>query len=129
MTVTVLGLKRNRVFVDNPHPASLASLVLLAHEYNMQSVDEWLTLRKKFLKKQRDFIWWNPKTWFKSLTCHYCGRRRLKMVIKDMTSKRKLRRLATIDHVKPLSKGGAELDESNFVVACWTCNQRKGNTI
>jgi len=32
----------------------------------------------------------------------------------------------TVDHVKPVSKGGAELDPANCVPACASCNVRKG---
>lgn len=35
------------------------------------------------------------------------------------------RDLATLDHVKPLSKGGERFHSSNLVVACYTCNSRK----
>lgn len=34
---------------------------------------------------------------------------------------------ATIDHVIPGSQGGAWLDETNLVTACWPCNIRKGD--
>lgn len=35
--------------------------------------------------------------------------------------------VATVDHVVPLSKGGAD-DESNWQLLCRACNQAKGNT-
>lgn len=33
---------------------------------------------------------------------------------------------ATIDHIKPKSYGG-ELSKNNTVIACYTCNQKRGN--
>lgn len=45
-------------------------------------------------------------------TCQYCG------------STRKL----TIDHVVPRSKGGSD-DWTNLVVACSSCNTKKGDTL
>lgn len=45
-------------------------------------------------------------------TCQYCG------------SKKKL----TIDHIVPKSRGGQDTWE-NMVVACSTCNTKKGNTL
>lgn len=45
-------------------------------------------------------------------TCQYCG------------STRKL----TIDHVVPKSKGGSD-DWTNLVVACSSCNTKKGDTL
>jgi len=36
-------------------------------------------------------------------------------------------RAAVVDHVVPGSLGGAWLDQSNMVTACWPCNERKGD--
>lgn len=33
----------------------------------------------------------------------------------------------TIDHIQPKSKGGAIRELSNMVLACFGCNQAKGN--
>lgn len=44
--------------------------------------------------------------------CHYCKR---PVAIGD----------ATVDHVVPRSKGGKT--KGNTVMACWTCNNRKGD--
>jgi 5-methylcytosine-specific restriction endonuclease McrA len=33
----------------------------------------------------------------------------------------------TVDHVVPLSRGGAPLDTNNLVACCRSCNGRKGN--
>jgi len=49
----------------------------------------------------------------KSKPCAYCGKR-LTMAT------------ATFDHVKPLSKGGYDKTK-NGVVACQSCNSRKGS--
>lgn len=48
------------------------------------------------------------------IRCHYCG----KMLTAD---------LATIDHVKPISKGGLT-ERRNCVWACSPCNHRKGDS-
>jgi 5-methylcytosine-specific restriction endonuclease McrA len=47
--------------------------------------------------------------------CKYCG-------------KRLNRYTATIDHVIPLSKGGKD-SKKNRVLACYECNQEKGDKI
>lgn len=44
--------------------------------------------------------------------CHYC----------------KQRRVLTLDHVTPVSKGGKHVEE-NIVPACKSCNSKKGNRI
>ncbi len=49
--------------------------------------------------------------------CHYCGR--------PMTLDRG-NRMATLDHVLPLSRGGTH-DPDNLVAACYRCNQWKGD--
>lgn len=38
------------------------------------------------------------------------------------------RQTATIDHIKPLSRGGLD-DESNVCLACEPCNKRHGNSL
>jgi 5-methylcytosine-specific restriction endonuclease McrA len=37
--------------------------------------------------------------------------------------------LATLDHVVPISKGGGITDLNNVVIACWPCNNKKGDNI
>jgi 5-methylcytosine-specific restriction endonuclease McrA len=44
--------------------------------------------------------------------CHYCG---------DPAT--------TVDHVIPVSKGGAPYDEANLVPSCKPCNDRKGGRL
>lgn len=46
------------------------------------------------------------------------------MVLNDHSSLR----YATIDHVIPKSKGGT-WDKGNLVLACYSCNQIKGNKV
>ncbi len=51
--------------------------------------------------------------------CHYCGK-----VVNQ--NDRRFGDGATIDHVKPISKGGTN-DPSNLVLSCRSCNSKKGN--
>lgn len=46
--------------------------------------------------------------------CHYCGQH---LTLETVT----------LDHVKPLSKGGA-MGIKNIVPACLACNRKRGNT-
>lgn len=50
--------------------------------------------------------------------CHYCET--------EMTLSLGFNRTATVDHVVPRSKGGADTND-NIVAACYDCNQKKGN--
>jgi len=57
------------------------------------------------------------------LFCRYCGKRNLvrESPFKDPDN------LATIDHIKPLSKGGKRYDKSNCAIACLPCNKKKAD--
>lgn len=55
------------------------------------------------------------------LTCPYCN---VTMVTKSTTGKKYDPRLATYEHVVPISKGGSHTFD-NVVLCCWQCNSRK----
>lgn len=63
--------------------------------------------------------------------CHYCGREVLSsdeipnFSVLAYTKGMYPKNLATVDHVIPLSKGGAN-DLENMVVCCRECNTKKG---
>jgi len=104
------------LLVRDPHPQSLAALVLLTRKYYVETrplrdYRKWLAYRKHVLKK--------IKREKKVLSCHYCPKTNLKINTCDE------RELATLDHVIPKSKGGAEYSSANLVVACYSCNQKK----
>lgn len=108
-----LRMKRNRIKIENPDIKSQASLVLLTKQLRDQEIEDWLKFRDDFLNDNE-------------LICHYCGKKNLLKEV-DMTNKSELSILATIDHVKPLSKGGHKFEKSNCVVSCFPCNHKKGN--
>lgn len=56
------------------------------------------------------FVFWRDEG-----RCRYCG---------DALQ----RRLATVDHLIPRSRGGPDVAE-NLVIACYDCNQRKANAL
>jgi 5-methylcytosine-specific restriction endonuclease McrA len=104
---------KHNVLVHEPHPQSLAALVLLTKKLAPRELDYtvWLRYRKWFLKQ-------HMKKHGK-LFCFYCAAGPLKkQSVRDKD-------LATLDHVKPLSKGGDRFSSSNLVVACYRCNSRK----
>jgi hypothetical protein len=117
MGTITLGLKRNRIYVAEPHPASLAALILLNTQLSREMLDEWFSFRDRFLAK------------FPVLVCHYCGKTPLTTEVDDPSDKRKLHWLATLDHVNPRDNGGGEYDEDNLVIACFPCNNKKGNKL
>lgn len=111
---------RHTVRIKNPHLQSLAAGVLLKRRLRKNELTTWLTFRSEFLAKKKQECGY--------LKCHYCNKKNLKEEVDESSGKRELSRLATIDHIVPRSKGGTD-DESNLVVACFTCNQRKGDSI
>jgi len=104
----------HNVLVQNPHPQSMAALVLLARKFApFPNYKKWLKYRKHLLRK----IFRSTK----ELRCHYCNLGPLKMHIRKQRDPLH----ATLDHVKPVSKGGERYNSANIVVACWSCNMRK----
>lgn len=103
----------HNVLVDSPHPQSLAALVLLTKKLAPRPVGyrEWLRYRKWYIREHFRK--------HKVLECFYCGKGPLKKQTDHNDQ------LATLDHVKPLSKGGERFHSSNLVVACYSCNSRK----
>jgi hypothetical protein len=74
------------------------------------------------------------------LRCEYCGKgplviykvsnEELEKMLIDITyqpTKFKKYNGATVDHKVPRSSGGEKYDTTNMAVACYSCNQRKGN--
>ena len=110
---------RHIVIVEDPHISSLAALVLLLRGYKMAEVAKWLKFREDVLDK---FEKKHGKVF-----CEYCGRDDL---VREMPEGvKKSARLVTIDHVVPLSKGGGKYDRDNLKIACFTCNQKKGDSM
>lgn len=105
---------------------------------------EYLLLKRHFQKQDPEYkvlsnykrIWLNfrnrlirqiKKKNKGRLTCHYCQSKNLVMNINVQGVPRNRR--ATLDHVIPRSKGGREFAESNLVVACFSCNQKKKDNL
>lgn len=136
------------IYAADNHPQSYASSLQLHHQLLIQDVDylaaqvlkslnprstktkphrrpktnlsrsysqrlEWLAFRTVFLDKVTQQ--------YGELFCEFCGQRHLDAETTDKD------RLATIDHILPLSKGGDRYDEANLAVACYRCNMKKGN--
>ena len=103
----------HNVLVSDPHPHSLAALVRLTKKLAPKPVGY-----KVWLKYRRWYIRQHIKR-HKKLECFYCGKGPLKKQSNDHNN------IATLDHVKPLSKGGNRFHSSNIVIACHSCNSRK----
>ena len=109
-------MKRHEVMVKDPHIQSQAALVLLCDKYTEESISQWLKFKDEYIKeylKEHD-----------KLECAYCGRDDL---VIENEGRRQHANLATLDHIHPLSKGGSKYDPENIAIACYKCNQEKGN--
>jgi len=109
---------KHRVMVEDPHVGSLAARILLQGRLRKEELRQWFAFRADFLRRK--------KVEQGDLRCYYCGKVGLVEGV-DEFSDVGSDRLATIDHVVPVSKGGSVTDERNLVVACYPCNQKKAD--
>lgn len=119
------------IYNDNVSVKSMSSLVLLNQYYRerdidllneMKEIQDYLNRRTIFLLKE--------KKKHGDLVCHYCGKPHLEVGYRHHSLSNlnnKNLKLATIDHVIPVSDGIDKLDESNWVVSCKKCNGKKGS--
>lgn len=91
----------------------MAALVLLTDQLQKETIQEWLNFRLAYLNHIISLEG--------DLTCAHCGAKGLLIETEDTN------RLATVDHVRALSKGGAQFDRSNCIVACFRCNNNRKN--
>ena len=56
-------------------------------------------------------------------TCYLCG-----VLLTPAVCIHALPTSCTVDHIKPLSKGGSLNDPRNLALACMACNTAKGDT-
>lgn len=70
--------------------------------------------------RERKLAVWRRDKW----ACRYCGC----AVVKAVDHRSHHDRVATVDHIVPLAKGGTSA-KSNLVTACRRCNNDKGDQI
>ena len=119
-------LRVENVLVEEPHPNSLAGLLLLEESYHEQEE------KKDKMRDLQDYLdrrdaWLST---FPVLQCHYCGKGPLEKGERELrkafiNSKNPM--LATIDHKVPVSAGIDPADTSNWLVACKNCNVKKAD--
>jgi 5-methylcytosine-specific restriction endonuclease McrA len=107
-------MKKHNVLYEPQRANCHAAAVMLKDSYP-KPYEAWLAFRMELLNR------WETERG--SLSCAYCDQDKLHKVTEGVEP----RFQATLDHVKPRSKGGAEYDESNLVVACRVCNAKKGD--
>lgn len=81
-----------------------------------KTVADILTAKTRRLPTYRTV---RDRMWLAGLrACHYCARK--------LTLERECTDSATVDHKTPISRGGANA-AANYALACWACNQVKGD--
>ena len=109
---------------------SRSSYLMLIKKLKEISDDpDWMIDLKKWIKFRKDFLIDNKIN--NKLICTYCGRDDLEEGYHDF-NKINLNhynsKLATIDHIYPISKGGLRYSEKNCTVSC-KCNNQKADKI
>jgi 5-methylcytosine-specific restriction endonuclease McrA len=114
------------IFYEPTNSKSWASSILLRKFYWKQDPDNPIHKANARINFSRSFLTrWKEK--HGKITCNYCKKTDLVIEYEGMQVERSV--LATIDHVIPISRGGAVFDEKNVVPCCNKCNQKKGNKL
>jgi hypothetical protein len=116
----------------NTSPKSSYLFQLLIKEYKSLDIDyiENQVMYDKIKKGEintsviRRIILKKIKKKFGKLKCQVCGEEEL---ILDGNVAKKSKKLATIEHVIPISLGGLKYSESNIICTCSSCNNKRGN--
>ena len=120
------------IYNEEVSTTSLSSLVLLNDYYSVRDVDYLKEANELQDYLNRRFIFLiKTKRKKGDLVCHYCHRPHLEAgyrhhSLSELNNKNP--RLATIDHVIPVSANIDKLDESNWVVSCRNWNSKKKQT-
>lgn len=116
----------HKVFSSFPLRGSWAEMILLQEELSKVERDSWADRAKQtkdfrssdeYKALRYQMFDENKKANGGEILCSYCGRK-CNRVHEDPNQ-------ATIDHVIPLSSGGAGLDPNNLIVCCRRCNRAK----
>lgn len=119
-------IQQELIYFEVTNPKTLAASVLLKNYLREQDEDFFNKYREisKRIEFSRNYLT-NVLQREGSLKCSYCHKDNLTIELQGMKVPR--HKIATIDHVVPISKGGAIYDVDNIVVACGVCNGRKSN--
>ena len=119
-------IQQELIYFEVTNPKTLAASVLLKNYLREQDEDFFNKYREisKRIEFSRNYLT-NVLQREGSLKCSYCHKDNLTIELEGMKVPR--HKIATIDHVVPISKGGAIYDVDNIVVACGVCNGRKSN--
>ena len=124
--------KFNHVIYNDDVSSKSQSALILLNDYLRENDDDFLREEQELQEylNQRYIFLLKTKKKEGDLVCHYCGNTHLEIGYRSVrlcNLNNKNPKLATVDHVKPVSSGIDRLDVTNWVVACKKCNNRKGS--
>lgn len=113
---------KQTVLITDPPVDSPAAMVLLSRFYS--SLDPTIFRESRMSRLRTRWMHEQMKTPDSKggLTCAICGRKGLNPFTKNK------HKLATLDHIHELKRGGAWYDTANFRVACSQCNNARNFT-
>jgi 5-methylcytosine-specific restriction endonuclease McrA len=116
----------NSIYVEPTSAKCYSSLLLLTNMYKELDPDEIEKRERRFrlIELSRGFLSEVLKR-EGHLKCTYCPKDNLQIEFDGMKVTRNI--MATIDHIVPISKGGAIYDYENLCVSCSKCNGKKGD--
>lgn len=114
------------IYFNIDKPNTYASYVLLKNHYWEHDEDNIKSFanRMRMIGFSRTYLTKIKET-TGNLTCTYCPKTDLIIELDGMKVPNNIK--ATIDHIVPISQGGALFDYRNICVSCGKCNTKKGN--
>lgn len=110
-----------------PEPDTYASALLLREELRQQDEDFMLTMESvngNIAFSRQTLQSWQDR--LGSLFCVYCMGADLEIEFEEVRDRLAKTRMATLEHLQPLSQGGSRFSPTNVVCACKRCNNNRG---
>ncbi len=119
-------LESHSIYFKVDQPNTLASLILLKNDllFNDERNRRSYGFRCKMIEFSRTYLT-SVQEKYQTLYCTYCGKPDLIIELAGMRVNNK--KMATIDHIEPISKGGGLIDTKNVTCCCSKCNSEKSN--
>jgi 5-methylcytosine-specific restriction endonuclease McrA len=117
---------QNNIYFDISRANTYAASILLRQYYRENDADylDTVARRMKIIAFSRKYLT-TVQEKEGSVSCSYCNKPNLIIELEGMRVNNTQK--ATIDHIVPISKGGAVFDINNITPCCGTCNSKKSN--
>ena len=112
------------VYSPEPHPQSLAALILIKNRYMLQDPEANPFISWQIYHQRKQEVLKEHFAKYGRYICYRCGRDDLSANVPKKSA-----RFLTIDHIVPVSRGGSYTSKSNLAVCCNKCNNEKGDKL